>query len=84
MSSASCNIFTFSASTSPITLIPNPGPGNGCLLITNSGSPNSPPTRLTSSLNSSFNGSSNSNAKSSGSPPTLWCDLIVCEGPLTD
>ena len=31
ISSASCKIFTFSASTSPKTLIPKPGPGNGCL-----------------------------------------------------
>ena len=47
----------FSFVTSPITLIPRPGPGNGCLNISLSSIPNSKPIFLTSSLNNSFSGS---------------------------
>ena len=47
----------FSFVTSPITLIPRPGPGNGCLNTKYSGIPNSKPTLRTSSLNKSRNGS---------------------------
>ena len=39
------------------------------------------PRRRTSSLNKSRIGSTNSKAKSSGKPPTLWCDLITCVLP---
>ena len=35
------------------------------------------PTWRTSSLNSVRSGSTSSNSRSSGRPPTLWCDLIV-------
>lgn len=40
--------------------------------------PNSIPNLRTSSLNNVLIGSINSNSMSSGNPPTLWCDLIVC------
>ena len=33
----------------------------------------------THTLNSSRRGSMSENWRSSGSPPTLWCDLMVCE-----
>ena len=79
--SASCNSLTFSSVTSSITLIPKPGPGNGCLFINSSRSPKFLPSLLTSSLNKFLKGSINSNLQSFGKPPTLWCDLIVCDKP---
>ena len=72
IASASLNMSHFSFVTSPITLIPRPGPGNGCLNISLSSIPNSKPIFLTSSLNNSFSGSTIWKSTSSGSPPTLW------------
>ena len=46
-----------------------------------SGMPSSRPSARTSSLNSSRNGSTSFMRIRSGSPPTLWCDLIVTDGP---
>jgi hypothetical protein len=40
--------------------------------------PSSFPSSRTSSLNNVLIGSINLNCMSSGNPPTLWCDLIVC------
>ena len=71
----------FSLVTSPITLIPSPGPGNGCLNIKSSSIPNSKPIFLTSSLNNSLKGSTIWNSISSGIPPTLWWDFIVAASP---
>ena len=45
------------------------------------GRPSSSPTLRTSSLNSARSGSTSSKSMSSGSPPTLWCDLIVAAWP---
>ena len=63
----------------PKILIPSPGPGNGCLLTKSSGTLSSLPNLRTSSLNNSLNGSKSLNFKFLGSPPTLWCDLIVTD-----
>src|SRR3954447_157624 len=57
--------------------IASPGPGNGWRQTSRSGIPSSAPTARTSSLNSARSGSTSSNSRSSGRPPTLWCDLIV-------
>ena len=46
-----------------------------------SGRPSSLPSALTSSLNSSRSGSTSFMFMRSGRPPTLWCDLIVTDGP---
>ncbi|MNL59685.1 hypothetical protein D3C87_1834320 [compost metagenome] len=46
-----------------------------------SGIPSSRPSARTSSLNSSRSGSTSFMFIRSGRPPTLWCDLIVTEGP---
>ena len=61
--------------------MPRPGPGNGCRPTISSGSPSSRPTLRTSSLNSSRSGSMSLNFMSGLSPPTLWCVLIVTDGP---
>ena len=61
----------------PTMRIARPGPGNGWRQTRRSGSPSSAPTARTSSLNSARSGSTRSNSRSSGRPPTLWCDLIV-------
>src|SRR6476659_795731 len=58
-----------------------PGPGNGCRPTISSGSPSSRPTFRTSSLNSSRSGSIRANFIPGLSPPTLWCVLIVTDGP---
>ncbi len=50
-------IVNLSSVISPIILIANPGPGNGCLNTKFSGIPNSNPVFLTSSLNKSLKGS---------------------------
>src|ERR1700756_1143841 len=68
----------------PSSLTASPGPGNGCFTRISSGSPKSFPIRRTSSLNKSRNGSTSANGIFSGNPPTLWCDLIVADGPFTD
>ena len=57
MLSASFKISSLSSVISPIILIANPGPGNGCLKTKFSGKPNSKPVCLTSSLNKSLRGS---------------------------
>ena len=65
-------------STSPPTIrIARPGPGNGWRQTKRSGRPSSAPTARTSSLKSIRSGSISSKSRSSGRPPTLWCDLIV-------
>ena len=46
-----------------------------------SGRPSSRPSARTSSLNSSRSGSTSFMFMRSGRPPTLWCDLIVTDGP---
>src|ERR671919_438182 len=68
----------------PTTRIASPGPGNGWRQTRRSGSPSSAPTARTSSLNSARSGSTSSNRRSSGSPPTLWWDLIVAAPGLDD
>src|SRR6186713_3351129 len=45
-----------------------------------SGRPSSAATARTSSLNSIRSGSTRSSPRSSGRPPTLWCDLPVSAG----
>ena len=66
------------ALTSPPTIrIARPGPGNGWRQTIRSGRPSSAATARTSSLNSIRSGSTSSKSRSSGRPPTLWCDLIV-------
>ena len=68
--------------TSPIILIPSPGPGNGWRNTSFSGIPNCNPACLTSSLNRSRNGSMISlKSTKSGSPPTLWWDLMTADSP---
>ena len=57
--------------------MPSPGPGNGWRQTIASGRPSSRPTRRTSSLNSARSGSTSENCRSSGRPPTLWCDLML-------
>ena len=82
IASASWTILTFSAVTSPIILIPRPGPGKGCLNTSFSGIPSSSPALRTSSLNNNLSGSIISlKSTQSGSPPTLWCDLITADLP---
>ena len=61
--------------------IARPGPGNGWRHTIRSGMPSSSPTRRTSSLKSRRSGSTSFIFMSSGSPPTLWCDLIVSATP---
>jgi hypothetical protein len=39
------------------------------------------PSSLTSSLKSSLRGSISDRCMEAGSPPTLWCVLMVAEGP---
>jgi hypothetical protein len=58
-----------------------PGPGNGWRPTKLSGSPSSRPSARTSSLNNSRSGSTSFMFMRSGRPPTLWCDLIVTDGP---
>ena len=70
--------------TSPMIRIASPGPGNGWRHTIRSGRPSSSPTRRTSSLKISRSGSTRSNSMSSGSPPTLWCDLILAAVRLPD
>ena len=58
-----------------------PGPGNGCRPTNASGRPSSRPSARTSSLKSMRSGSTRRMFMRSGSPPTLWCDLMVTDGP---
>ena len=58
-----------------------PGPGNGWRQMKCSGMPSSRPSARTSSLNSSRSGSISFRFMRSGRPPTLWCDLMVTDGP---
>ena len=71
MKSASLKISNFSFVISPITLIPKPGPGKGCLYKKASSKPSSFPKLLTLSLYKVFKGSSKLKPKSLGRPPTL-------------
>ena len=70
ISSAFLKISTFFV-ISPKTLIPKPGPGNGCLLTNSFGISSSLPSFLTSSLNNSLKGSKSLNFIFLGRPPTL-------------
>jgi hypothetical protein len=58
-----------------------PGVGNGWRPTRLSGRPNSRPSARTSSLKSSRSGSTSCMRMRAGKPPTLWCDLIVTDGP---
>src|ERR1039458_2323425 len=60
------------------------GPGNGWRCRISSGIPRSRPILRTSSLNRSFSGSISLSFMMSGSPPTLWWLLMVCDGPGTN
>ncbi len=64
--------------------IDKPGPGNGWRPSSSGSMPRVRPTRRTSSLNSIRSGSITFSFIKSGSPPTLWCDLMVAEGPFTE
>ena len=72
---------SFSFVISPGTRIARPGPGKGWRPTKASGRPSSRPSTRTSSLNSSRSGSTSRMFMRSGRPPTLWCDLIVTDGP---
>src|ERR1700743_2156835 len=72
---------SFSRVISPGQRIASPGPGNGWRPTISSGRPSSRPSARTSSLNNSRNGSTSFMFMRAGSPPTLWCDLMVTEGP---
>ena len=76
MASASRSSARRPAVTSPMILMARPGPGNGWRQTIAGGRPSSCPTRRTSSLNSLRSGSTSWNCRSSGSPPTLWWDLM--------
>ena len=84
MASTSCKIATFSAVISPKIRMARPGPGNGWRFRMFSGSSNERPTARTSSLKRVLSGSTIFNFMKSGNPPTLWCDLMVAEGPFTE
>mmetsp|Transcript_20478 Transcript_20478/g.72414 ORF Transcript_20478/g.72414 Transcript_20478/m.72414 type:complete len:232 (+) Transcript_20478:382-1077(+) len=64
--------------------MPRPGPGKGCRKTEASGRPMATPSSRTSSLKSSRSGSMSFRRMLSIRPPTLWCDLMVAEGPLND
>ena len=81
MASARRRIASFSSVTSPENADGEPGPREGMALDEGWGSPSSRPSALTSSLNSSRSGSISLSRMRSGSPPTLWCDLMVADGP---
>ena len=81
MASAARRISARSGVTSPMMRTARPGPGKGWRHTISSGSPSSSPTARTSSLNSGRRGSTSAKAMSSGSPPTLWCDLMVAASP---
>ena len=66
---------------SPKMRMASPGPGKGWRQTRSSLMPSSRPSFLTSSLNSSCNGSMSLRFISSGSPPTLWWDLMTDVGP---
>ena len=66
---------------SPMTLTARPGPGKGWRPVISFARPSSEPTLRTSSLKRSLKGSTSLSPIFRGSPPTLWCDLIVLEGP---
>ena len=57
------------------------GPGERMAADEGLGRPSSRPSTRTSSLNSSRSGSTSFTRMRSGRPPTLWCDLIVTDGP---
>jgi len=70
--------------TSPMMRTPRPGPGKGWRQTISGGRPSSSPTRRTSSLNRARRGSTSSKSKSSGSPPTLWWDLMRAASGVPD
>ena len=57
------------------------GPGERMAADEGPGRPSSRPSARTSSLNSSRSGSTSFMFMRAGRPPTLWCDLMVTEGP---
>ena len=64
--------------------VPLPGDDSGSVSIPvmgriAAGTPISAPSVRTSSLNSVRSGSTSVKPRSLGRPPTLWCDLMVCE-----
>ena len=63
---------------------PGPGPGTAAATARGCGRPSSAPSARTSSLNSSRSGSTSLSFIRSGRPPTLWCVLMVADGPLND
>src|SRR5665647_2529381 len=72
---------SFSCVMSPGQRMARPGPGNRWRPTKISGRPSSRPSTLTSSLNNSRKGSTSFMFMRAGRPPTLWCDLMVTEGP---
>ena len=76
MKSARRRTLSLSSVTSPMIRIAKPGPGNGWRHTIASGNPSALPTSRTSSLNNERRGSIKVKSKSSGRPPTLWCDFM--------
>mmetsp|Transcript_24890 Transcript_24890/g.41612 ORF Transcript_24890/g.41612 Transcript_24890/m.41612 type:complete len:287 (+) Transcript_24890:501-1361(+) len=65
--------------TEPRQRTARPGPGKGWRFKNTLGTSMSAPILRTSSLKRNRSGSASSNPRSLGRPPTLWCDLMVCE-----
>mmetsp|Transcript_2865 Transcript_2865/g.8722 ORF Transcript_2865/g.8722 Transcript_2865/m.8722 type:complete len:283 (+) Transcript_2865:231-1079(+) len=84
MASAFRSLARRSSVIAPRTLMASPGPGNGWRQTDSGGTPSCRPIERTSSLNSSRRGSISSSFITSLMPPTLWCVLMVAEGPLYD
>ena len=62
----------------------SPGRGTAGARRSPRAGPSSSPTARTSSLNRLRSGSTSSKSMSSGSPPTLWCDLMLALSPPPD
>mmetsp|Transcript_22059 Transcript_22059/g.54169 ORF Transcript_22059/g.54169 Transcript_22059/m.54169 type:complete len:205 (-) Transcript_22059:1038-1652(-) len=84
MSSACRRMSARSRVISPRIRMASPGPGKGCRQTDERSMPSSIPNARTSSLKSSLSGSSTCSFILAGRPPTLWCVLMVAEGPLND
>ena len=84
IASAARRISARSGVTSPMMRTASPGPGKGWRQTISSGRPSSSPTARTSSLNNCRSGSTSSKAMSSGSPPTLWWDLMLAASFVPD
>ena len=81
ISSQSRRMASRSGVISPMTRTARPGPGNGCRQTICGGSASTSPRRRTSSLKRSRSGSMSWNPNSAGSPPTLWCNLMLAAVP---